>query len=93
MKSKKINNNLEISEKEIKENLVEVPEPDKQIETKQKKVLSEQQLEALARARIKAQERKQELKELNYKSKNLKEEKLKADAAEFDKLKKKKRFR
>ena len=62
MKSKKINNNLEISEKEIKENLVEVPEPDKQIDTKQKKVLSEQQLEALARARIKAQERKQELK-------------------------------
>ena len=73
--------------------MVEVPEPEKQTETKQKKVLSEQQLEALARARIKAQERKQELKELNYKSKNLKEEKLKADAAEFDKLKREKRFR
>ena len=48
------------------------------------------QLEALAKARIKAQERKQELKELNAKSKGLKEEKLKADAAEFDKLQKKK---
>ena len=31
-----------------------------------------------------------ELKELNFKSKGLKEEKLKSDAAEYDKLKKKK---
>ena len=39
---------------------------------------------------MKAQERKQELKQLNFKSKGLKEEKLKSDAAEYDKLKKKK---
>ena len=90
MKSKKNNkNNIEIIEKEIQEEqLVEPPiEP---ISEKPKRVLSESQLEALAKARVKAQERKQELKELNFKSKGLKEEKLKSDAAEYDKLKKKK---
>ena len=87
MKSKK-NNNIEISEKEVeKEQLVVVePKPEQEQEPKPKKVLTESQLEALAKARIKAQERKQELKELNAKSKGLKEEKLKADAAEFDRL-------
>ena len=91
MKSKK-NNNIEISEKEVpdKEQLIEVPEPDTKTESKPKKVLTESQLEALAKARVKAQERKQELKELNAKSKNLKEQRLKADAAEFDRLQKKK---
>jgi len=98
MKSKK-NNNIEISEKQVpekeklallehqrcSEQLVEV-EPKQEQEPKPKKVLTESQLEALAKARIKAQERKQELKELNAKSKGLKEEKLKADAAEFDRL-------
>ena len=90
MKSKK-NNNIEISEKQVpeKEQLVEV-EPKQEQEPKPKKVLTESQLEALAKARIKAQERKQELKELNAKSKGLKEEKLKADAAEFDRLRQKK---
>ncbi len=69
MKSKK-NNNIEISETEINktENLVEVEvqaiEP-----VKPKRILSESQLEVLAKARVKAQERKQELKELNFKSK------------------------
>ena len=90
MKSKKNNkNNIEIIEKEIQEEqLVEPPiEPTTE---KPKRVLSESQLEALAKARIKAQERKQELKELNFKSKGLKEEKLKSDAAEYDKLKKNK---
>ena len=105
MKSNK--NNIEISEKEIheKENLVEValvrakgqgPEEITEAENKPekpKKVLTQSQLEALAKARIKAQERKQELKELNAKAKGLKEEKLKADAAEYDKLQKKKRAR
>ena len=88
MKSKK-NNNIEISEKQVpeKEQLVEVETKEEQ---KPKKVLTESQLEALAKARIKAQERKQELKELNAKSKGLKEEKLKADAAEFDRLQQKK---
>ena len=88
MKSKK-NNNIEISEKQVpeKEQLVEVETKEEQ---KPKKGLTESQLEALAKARIKAQERKQELKELNAKSKGLKEEKLKADAAEFDRLQQKK---
>ena len=99
MKSKNNNNNIEISEKQVpekeklallehqrcSEQLVEV-EPKQEQEPKPKKVLTESQLEALAKARIKAQERKQELKELNAKSKGLKEEKLKADAAEFDRL-------
>jgi len=72
MKSKK-NNNIEISEKQVpeKEQLVEVETKEEQ---KPKKVLTESQLEALAKARVKAQERKQELKELNAKSKGLKEE-------------------
>ena len=88
MKSKK-NNNIEIIEKEIEEKQF-VEEPPKEEAVKPKKLLSESQLEALAKARVKAQERKQELKELNFKSKGLKEEKLKSDAAEYDKLKKKK---
>jgi hypothetical protein len=93
MKSKKNNNNnIEISETQIEEKqFVEDPkEPPKEEAVKPKKILSESQLEALAKARVKAQERKQELKELNFKSKGLKEEKLKSDAAEYDKLKKKK---
>ena len=102
MKSKKNNNNIEISEKQVEnEQLVEVEPPKEQeklallehrrcSEQKPKKVLTESQLEALAKARIKAQERKQELKELNAKSKGLKEQKLKADAAEFDRLQQKK---
>jgi len=63
------------------------PEPEP---TKQKKILSDAQLEALAKAREKAKQRKKELAELNAKSKGLKEQKLKADAAEFDKLQKQK---
>ena len=90
MKSKKNNkNNIEITEKEVQEEPIVEPhiEP---ITEKPKRVLSESQLEALAKARIKAQERKQELKELNAKSKGLKEERLKDDAKEYDKLQKKK---
>ena len=88
MKSKK-NNNIEIIEKEIEKKQF-VEEPPKEEAVKPKKLLSESQLEALAKARVKAQERKQELKQLNFKSKGLKEEKLKSDAAEYDKLQKKK---
>ena len=93
MKSKK--NIIEISEQEIPEKQpVEVIEPEPEPEpAKQKKVLSDSQLEALAKARIKAKERKKELAELNAKSKGLKEQKLKADAAEFDKLQKQKGIR
>ena len=90
MKSKK--NTIEITEQEIlKPAEVIEPEPEPEPEPiKQKKVLSASQLEALAKARIKAQERKKELAELNAKSKGLKEQKLKADAAEYDKLQKQK---
>ena len=57
MKSKK-NNNIEIIEKEIEEKQF-VEEPPKEEAVKPKKLLSESQLEALAKARVKAQERKQ----------------------------------
>ena len=88
MKSKK--NIIEISEEIVPEKEQVVPEKEEIEVTKPKKKMTESQLEALAKARIKAQERKQELKELNAKSRGLKEQKLKADAAEFDKLQKKK---
>ena len=65
---------------------VEVIRDDKQI--KPKKQLSEQQLLNLKKARERAQERKTELKHLHAKSKALKEEQLKLDALEYDKLKK-----
>jgi hypothetical protein len=65
------------------------PEPEPE-PTKPKKILTDAQLEALAKAREKAKQRKKELAELNAKSKGLKEQKLKADAAEFDKLQKQK---
>ena len=93
MKSKK--NIIEISEKEIpsedKQPKQEPKqEPPEQEPAKPKKILSDAQLEALAKAREKAKQRKKELAELNAKSKGLKEQKLKADAAEFDKLQKQK---
>ena len=88
MKSKK--NIIEISEEIVPEKEQVVPEKEEIEVTKPKKKMTESQLEALSRARIKAAERKQELKELNAKSRGLKEQKLKADAAEFDKLQKKK---
>ena len=91
MKSKK--NNIEISEKDVDEQLVEIPTPERpsRVEpTKQKKILTPEQLENLKKARERASERKKELAQLNAKSKGLKEEKLKADAAEYDKLQKQK---
>ena len=123
MKSKKNNkNNIEISETQIEEKqFIETPEPEQvQEPPKQKRVLSDTQLEALAKAREKARIRKQELKqkpkkvlsnaqlgslakarekakirkqelaELNAKSKGLKEEKLKLDAKEYDRIQKEK---
>ena len=85
MKSKK--NNIEISEKDVDEQLVDIPIPQP---TKQKKILTPEQFENLKKARERASERKKELAQLNAKSKGLKEEKLKADAAEYDKLQKQK---
>ncbi len=49
--------------------------------------MTEQALQNLAKARIRAQERKTELKELNSKSKALKEEQLRQQAEEYDKIK------
>ena len=84
MKSKK--NIIEISEKEV---ILTQEKPVEEI-PKQKKVLSDSQLEALAKARETAKERKKELAELNAKSKGLKEEKLKLDAKEYDRIQKQK---
>ena len=62
-------------------------EPEIPIEyVKPKRQISEQQLMNLAKAREKAKERKKELAELNAKSKGLKEEQMRKDADEFDKL-------
>ena len=95
MKSKKNNkNSIEITEKEVQEEQIVEPTIEPTTETpKPKRVLSESQLQNLAKARERAAERKKELKELNAKSKGLKEERLKDDAKEYDKLKKKTRIR
>ena len=61
-----------------------------QIVEKPKKPVSEQQLLNLAKARERAKERKKELAELNSKSKGLKEEQLRKDAEEYDRLKQEK---
>ena len=92
MKSKKNNkNSIEITEKEVQEEQIVEPPIEPTTETpKPKRVLSESQLQNLAKARERAAERKKELKELNAKSKGLKEERLKDDAKEYDKLQKKK---
>jgi len=65
-------------------------EEKQQIVEKPKKLVSEQQLMNLAKARERAKERKKELAELNSKSKGLKEEKLRKDAEEYDRLKQEK---
>ena len=103
MKSKKNNkNSIEITEKEVQEEQIVEPPIEPITETPKpalsgirpsavpKRVLSESQLQNLAKARERAAERKKELKELNAKSKGLKEERLKDDAKEYDKLQKKK---
>ena len=58
-----------------------------------KKQVSEQQLLNLAKARERAKERKKELAELNSKSKGLKEEQLRKDAEEYDRLKEEKKLK
>ena len=58
-----------------------------------KKQVSEQQLMNLAKARERAKERKKELAELNSKSKGLKEEQLRKDAEEYDRLKEEKKLK
>ena len=63
------------------------------LEEKPKRQVSEQQLMNLAKARERAKERKKELAELNTKSKGLKEEQLRKDAEEYDKLKEEKKLK
>ena len=58
-----------------------------------KKQVSEQQLLNLAKARERAKERKKELAELNSKSKGLKEEQLRKDTEEYDRLKEEKKLK
>ena len=70
--------------------------PDEEViplEEKPKRQVSEQQLMNLAKARERAKERKKELAELNSKSKGLKEEQLRKDAEEYDKLKEEKKLK
>ena len=78
-KSKNLKQKQEIVEQEIIEQ-PEEPAP------KVKKILTQEQLDNLAKAREKARERKIELGQISSKAKLLKEEKLKKDAAEYDKL-------
>ena len=78
-KSKNLKQKQEIEENEVIEQ-PEEPAP------KVKKILTQEQLDNLAKAREKARERKIELGQISSKAKLLKEEKLKKDAAEYDKL-------
>ena len=70
--------------------LVEEKQIKPHVEDKPKKQVSEQQLMNLAKARERAKERKKELAELNLKSKGLKEEQLRKDAEEYDRIKQEK---
>ena len=79
-KSKVLKQKQEIEENEVTEQPEETPVP------KVKKILTQEQLDNLAKAREKARERKIELGQISSKAKLLKEEKLKKDAAEYDKL-------
>jgi hypothetical protein len=78
-KTKNLKQKQEIEENEVIEQ-PEEPAP------KVKKILTQEQLDNLAKAREKARERKIELGQISSKAKLLKEEKLKKDAAEYDKL-------
>ena len=70
---------LKVEEEEIQQEIINE-------DVKPKKQVSEQQLLNLAKARERAKERKKELAQLNAKSKGLKEEQMRKDADEFDRL-------
>ena len=70
---------LKVEEEEIQQEIINE-------DVKPKKQVSEQQLLNLAKARERAKERKKELAQLNAKSKGLKEEQMRKDAEEFDRL-------
>ena len=80
IKHQTIQQPITVEEEEIQEEEVIIED------VKPKRKISEQQLLNLAKARERAKERKKELAQLNSKSKGLKEEKLRKDAEEFDRL-------
>ena len=71
---------------EIEETIEEPEEEAPPPPLKVKKQLTQEQLDNLAKAREKARERKIELGQISAKAKALKEEKLRKDATEYDKL-------
>ena len=79
-KTKVLKQKQEISE------TIEEPEEILPPAPKVKKQLTQEQLDNLAKAREKARERKIELGQISSKAKALKEEKLRKDAEEYDKL-------
>ena len=79
-KTKVLKQKQEISE------TIEEPEEILPPAPKVKKQLTQEQLDNLAKAREKARERKIELGQISSKAKALKEEKLRKDADEYDKL-------
>ena len=79
-KTKVLKQKQEISE------TIEEPEEILPPAPKVKKQLTQEQLDNLAKAREKARERKIELGQISAKAKGLKEEKLRKDAEEYDKL-------
>ena len=68
----------------------ELPEPQIETPIKIKKPLSTERLEQLKQARIKAQEKKHEMKELKTKAKQLPIEEVKLSAMKYDELQKRK---
>ena len=80
IKQQTIQQPITVEEEEIQQEEVIIED------VKPKRQISEQQLLNLAKARERAKERKKELAQLNSKSKGLKEEKLRKDAEEFDRL-------
>ena len=80
IKHQTIQTPITVEEEEIQQEEVIIED------VKPKRQISEQQLLNLAKARERAKERKKELAQLNSKSKGLKEEKLRKDAEEFDRL-------
>ena len=68
----------------------ELPEPQIETPIKIKKPMSSERLEQLKQARIKAQEKKHEMKELKTKAKQLPIEEVKLSAMKYDELQKRK---
>ena len=72
------------------EHVEELPEPQIEAPIKIKKPMSTERLEQLKHARVKAQEKKHEMKELKTKAKQLPIEEFKLSAMKYDQLQKQK---